>query len=136
MKLGTLPPAYQTQARQQTGGLNEMEGEFYQLWLMLGGDPLVSQHRAIPGRRFAIDFCHLAVKVAIELEGGIWMKTKGGRGKGHANPKRFISDCEKYNLLALDGWIVFRLATGMVTPAHIEPIVAFVSNAIDRMQEV
>lgn len=52
--------------------------------------------------------------VACEFEGGIWMQTDTGRSKGHANPKRFLSDCEKYNEAALYGWLVIRVTPEMV----------------------
>lgn len=133
MKLSDLPIKYQKQAKAQTGGMNEMEMEFYAKWRRLGGPELVSQHKPFSNRRYAIDFAHLETKVAIELEGGIWLKTDDGRGKGHANPKRFISDCEKYNRLTADGWHVFRLATGMTTPKNMQPIIDFIEIA--KMRE-
>lgn len=52
--------------------------------------------------------------VACEFEGGIWMQTESGRSKGHAHPKRFLSDCEKYNEAALYGWVVIRVTPEMV----------------------
>lgn len=73
------------------------------------------QYRFCPGRRWAFDFCWPAERIAVEVEGGIWLQTNNGYSKGHANPKRFISDCEKYNQAACDGWRVLR-----VTAEHID----------------
>jgi len=56
---------------------------------------------ALP-RRWRFDFAWPAKKVAVEIEGGVWV-----RGS-HQRPVRFISDCEKYNRAALDHWLVLR----------------------------
>jgi hypothetical protein len=52
--------------------------------------------------------------VACEIEGGIWMKTEDGYSKGHAHPKRFMDDCEKYNEAAIYGWAVIRVTPEMI----------------------
>jgi len=67
-------------------------------------------------RRWRFDFCWRLPNnlVACEIEGGIWMQTKTGRSKGHAHPKRFESDCEKYNEAALYGWTIIRVTPGMI----------------------
>jgi hypothetical protein len=52
--------------------------------------------------------------VAVEVEGGIYMQTESGYSKGHAHPKRFEDDCEKYNEAECLGWHVLR-----VTRKHI-----------------
>ena len=62
------------------------------------------------GRRWRFDRAYPQVKVAVELEGGIWM---GKQGR-HTNPKGFESDAEKYNAAALMGWKVFRLTANMM----------------------
>lgn len=40
--------------------------------------------------------------IAVEIEGGIWVKGAHTRGK------HFLSDCEKYNTATAMGWRVFR----------------------------
>lgn len=65
-------------------------------------------------RRWRFDFCWKVLLVACEIEGGIWMKTSTGFSKGHAHPKRFENDCEKYNEAALYGWTVIRVTPQMV----------------------
>lgn len=56
----------------------------------------------IVGRRFRADLCWPAQRVIAECEGGVWTEGRHSRGAG------YTSDCEKYNLLALDGWTVIR----------------------------
>jgi tRNA(Met) C34 N-acetyltransferase TmcA len=65
-------------------------------------------------RKWRFDYAWVAEGIALEFEGGIWMKTKTGRSKGHAHPKRFLKDCEKYNEAALYGWRVLRVTGEMV----------------------
>lgn len=58
-------------------------------------------------RQWRIDFAWykvngIMIKVAVEIEGGVWSK---GR---HIRPKGFIEDMEKYNEIALQEWILLR----------------------------
>ncbi len=61
-----------------------------------------------PTRRWRFDMAWPDKKVACEVEGGIWMQTDTGRGKGHAHPERFTGDCEKYSEAAIYGWRLIR----------------------------
>jgi hypothetical protein len=54
------------------------------------------------------------VKIAVEIEGGIWMQTSTGRSKGHAHPVRFLSDMEKYNAAVAAGFRLFRFTPQQV----------------------
>jgi hypothetical protein len=65
-------------------------------------------------RKWRFDYAWIAEGIALEFEGGIWMQTTEGRSKGHAHPKRFLKDCEKYNEAALYGWRVLRVTGEMV----------------------
>lgn len=71
----------------------------------------VTEHRfapkPLPAWRF--DFAWPALKIAAEVEGGIWVKGAHTRGAGYEK------DCKKYNEAALLGWTVFRFTTGMVS---------------------
>lgn len=87
------------------------------LSLQIGGVGLpapVEEYRFHATRRWRLDLAWPDLKVAVEVEGGVWMQTETGRGKGHAHPKRFLQDMDKYNAAALDGWRVFR-----VTPQQV-----------------
>lgn len=58
-------------------------------------------------RKWRIDFAwyrvnNILIKVAVEIEGGIWTK---GR---HIQPRGFIKDMEKYNEISLNEWILLR----------------------------
>jgi very-short-patch-repair endonuclease len=70
---------------------------------------LEHEYKFHPSRKWRFDFAHVATKVAIELEGGIYGKSR------HTQAQGYIDDCDKYNAAAAHDWVVFRLATGMVT---------------------
>ena len=59
------------------------------------------------GRRWKFDVAHPRLKIAVEVEGGIWT-----RGR-HTRPAGFIADMEKYNKATELGWRVFRTTTAI-----------------------
>lgn len=87
----------------------------------LGGDPDAweREYRFAPPRRWRADFAHVASRVLVEIEGGVWTRGRHVRGDG------FRRDCEKYNAAAADGWRVFRLTTEMASdPDEVGQILA------------
>ena len=66
--------------------------------------PFEEEYRFEKSRRWRFDFVLKPVKtkIAIEIEGGVWL------GRGHTGGKHFESDCEKYNFASLNGWIILR----------------------------
>ncbi len=69
----------------------------------------VREHMPIAGRKWRTDFAWPDRLVALECEGGIYT---GGR---HNRASGFNTDAEKYNAMALAGWVVLR-----VTRDHIK----------------
>lgn len=63
------------------------------------------EYRFHPERKFRFDYAYPFAKIAIELEGGIWIKGAHTRGV------HFNSDCEKYNAATILGWRVLRYTT-------------------------
>ena len=63
---------------------------------------VVSEYRFYPSREWRFDYAIPAVKVAIEVEGGIW---NGGR---HFRPEGYKRDLEKYNEAAALSWLLIR----------------------------
>jgi hypothetical protein len=57
-------------------------------------------------RKFKFDYANLRLKIAIEMEGGIYT------GTGHAKTGKYLKDMEKYNHAQIKGWIVLRYAYG------------------------
>lgn len=80
----------------------------------------IREHRFNPERRWRFDFAWIQSRVALEVEGGIWIQGRHTRGG-----KAFIADCDKYNAATLGGWKIFR-----VTGEHIRS-----GEAIDLLQK-
>lgn len=60
------------------------------------------EYRFHPTRQWRIDFAWPALKLAVEIEGGVWTRGRHTRGAG------VVADMEKYNALSLAGWRLLR----------------------------
>src|SRR5688500_17266216 len=60
------------------------------------------EYKFLTDRKFKIDFAFVDQRIAVEIEGGVWTGGRHVRGSG------FMKDKEKYNLLAKEGWRLFR----------------------------
>ena len=58
--------------------------------------------KAAMKRKWAFDYAWLSAKIAVECDGGVWIKGRHTRGTG------FIKDMEKLNAASSLGWRVFR----------------------------
>ncbi len=61
------------------------------------------EYRFHPTRMWRLDFAYPSIRLAVEVEGGIYSKGRHGRGKGIAE------DIEKGNALTLAGWRLIRV---------------------------
>ena len=68
----------------------------------------VREYRFHPERRWRFDFAWPDLRVAAEVEGGIYSGGRHTRGKG------FERDAEKYNQATVIGWDVLRFSAGMI----------------------
>lgn len=78
-------------------------------WKAVSGPAYVAEHAGIVGRNFRFDFAWPAQRIALEIDGGIWMKYGGhttGRGKHR--------DCVKDWMATQQGWRVIRWTPDMV----------------------
>ena len=64
---------------------------------------VVKEFRFHPTRRWRFDYAIPSHKIALEVEGGVFI---GGR---HTRSKGFLGDMEKYNEAARLGWTVVRV---------------------------
>ena len=82
-------------------------GLFLHYWNLTGGqlqpDP---EYKFLPLRRFRFDWAFPVYRVAVEVDGGVWLP-HGGR---HGTDK----DREKLNLAAANGWLVLRFSPEML----------------------
>ena len=64
----------------------------------------IAEYRFNPDRKWRFDFAYPDIKLAIEVEGGIWIQGRHSRGKG------MLADMEKYNWATIHGWRILRYA--------------------------
>lgn len=69
----------------------------------------VPEYRFHPTRKWRLDYAWPDRRLALEVEGGIWMRGRHTRGSG------FRKDMEKYNTLAIAGWRLLRVCPADVT---------------------
>jgi very-short-patch-repair endonuclease len=99
-----------------------LERKFSLYWKAVKGPKLEAEFKFCESRRWRADFCHLASKTLIELEGGVWSGGRHGTGKG------FTADCEKYNEAAFLGYRVLRLTGDQITVPNLERIREFIAR--------
>jgi hypothetical protein len=109
-----------TKGTQVDTNADKLKQKFETLWQELDGPELQREYRFHRVRRWKADY--RIGKVLIELEGGIYTGGRHTRGDGYKK------DCIKYNTATALGYTVFRLATGMVTPEHVQPIIDYIRN--------
>lgn len=66
------------------------------------GIKAVTEHRFHPKRLWRFDIAFPDLKIAVEVEGGVWSNGRHTRGSG------FINDMEKYNAATSMGWYLLR----------------------------
>jgi very-short-patch-repair endonuclease len=62
----------------------------------------VDEYRFHPTRRWRFDFARPDIKLAIEIDGGIWTSGRHSRGKG------MLADMEKGNQAVALGWQILH----------------------------
>lgn len=63
------------------------------------------EHRFHPTRKWRFDYADEQNLIAVEVEGGAWIRGRHTRGAG------YIGDCDKYNTAQLLGWKILRIAS-------------------------
>ena len=66
------------------------------------GCEVVKEYKFHPKRKWRFDYAIVEYKIAIEIDGGVWIK---GR---HNRPIGYIKDMEKFNTAASMGWVVLK----------------------------
>ena len=69
----------------------------------------VREHQFHALRKWRFDFAWPSLRVACEVDGGIWMD-----GGAHSLPSNIERDIEKGNAAVMDGWQVLRFTPQMV----------------------
>lgn len=103
-----LTPAQQLAKAQRQAKAEALELAMLQQIRGAGLPQPVREFAADVDRKWRFDFAWPAQRVALEVEGGVWTGGRHTRGAG------FIADCEKYNHLAIAGWVVLRVAVNHI----------------------
>lgn len=70
-------------------------------------DAPVQEYQFHPTRKWRFDYAFPPYKVAVEIEGGVWIRGRHTRGKG------YTEDIKKYNAAVVLGWRVIRMTPEM-----------------------
>jgi very-short-patch-repair endonuclease len=68
----------------------------------------VPELRFAPPRRWRFDLAWQAERLAVEVDGAVWVGGRHTRGSGYEK------DCEKFAEAVIRGWRVLRVTSGMV----------------------
>ena len=104
------------------------ENQFLFIWKAINGPELVREHKFADNRKWRFDFAHKDTRVAIEIEGGTWGKSRHTTGSGYAE------DREKYNTAQELGWKVFCLTSDKITANQAERIMAVIKTELGRLE--
>lgn len=97
----SAPPARTTARPDWTAELLRQIG-------LVGLPEPATELRFHPVREWRFDLAWEGQRLAVEVEGGIWMQGRHTRGKG------FEEDCLKYGEAMVLGWRVLRITPGMI----------------------
>lgn len=104
-KLPFLKTSQESQSKRSNAEL------YFEMLLKTRGVDLpdhVIEHKFHPSRRWRYDFAWPDSKVAVEIEGGVYISGRHNQGAGYE------SDIEKYNESVILGWKVIRFTPGQL----------------------
>ncbi|MFA5186911.1 MAG: hypothetical protein WC551_10565 [Patescibacteria group bacterium] len=81
---------------------------FPKLCQAIGLSEPMPEYRFDSERRWRFDWCFPEVRLAVEIEGGIFTQGRHTRGSG------YIKDLEKYNRATALGWHILRYPPNMI----------------------
>ena len=71
-------------------------------WMAMGIPAPTPEYKFLPNRKSRFDYAWPIQKVAVEIEGGVFIQGRHTRGLG------YINDMVKYNLATVNGWRLLR----------------------------
>jgi hypothetical protein len=102
--------------------ISALEKDFLFKWKLANGPKLTPEHRFHGSRLWRFDFALPDLRIAFEIEGGVWSGGRHTRGYG------FVKDADKYLAAFLLGWTVVRLTAYQLHLGTIKEIVAVVKK--------
>lgn len=96
-------------------------------------EPFKTEFRFHDTRRWEVDFCYPQFFIAIECEGGTWIRDKDGNlvGGRHQQGNGFVKDVEKYNALTMSGYSLLRFST-----SHIKDQGLYVRDTVEKLIKI
>lgn len=88
--------------------MSELEDWFARQLQGAGLPSPVREHVFAAPRKFRFDFAYPDLRIAVEIEGGVFVGGRHTRGKG------FEVDLQKYNIAQLLGWSVLRFSHSFI----------------------
>ena len=88
----------------------------------LFGCTIIQEYRFHPVRRWRFDFAIEHLKIAVEIDGGVYTSGRHTRGKG------FSDDIIKLNAAALLGWSVYRFTYEQIGNGYFNNFVLLLSE--------
>ena len=89
----------------------------------------VREYRFHPSRMWRFDYAIPPLRIAIEIDGGIWINGRHNRASG------YLGDMEKFNAAATLGWVVLKFTPQeQYTRKALDLITATVANAISNQK--
>ena len=87
------------------------------LWHACGLPPAVAEHSFCAGRKWRFDFAWPRQRVAVEVQGGIWIRGRHTRGAA------LKQEWEKLNTAAILGWrVLYCEPSAVMSPRFAETI--------------
>ncbi|HXI19140.1 MAG TPA: hypothetical protein VNM48_22470 [Chloroflexota bacterium] len=77
--------------------------------LLMGVPAAVKEHVFAPPRRYRFDRCWPEQRLAVEVEGGVWLAQTG-----HTSGQGITANCEKSALAAVKGWRLMRVTGNQI----------------------
>lgn len=81
------------------------------------------EYRFHDTRKWRFDFAWIEIKLACEVEGGIWSGGRHTQGTGYEN------DCDKYNTAVCSGWNVLRVTGSMIKDGR---AIQYIEQGLER----
>jgi len=75
---------------------------FPQLCKKILGINCIPEYRFHKKRKWRFDFAIPELKIAIEIDGGVWTQGRHNRGSG------YVKDLQKFNAAAAMGWLILK----------------------------
>lgn len=103
---------------------NTMSNQFFARLCVAEGLPEpIQEYRFDTERKWRLDYCWPQYRLALEVEGGVWVRGRHTRGAG------FVKDQEKYNAWAVRGGRLLRvLPDTLATGATLDMIREAIAN--------